>query len=73
MLGGQAASMPQFSALPPTPETTGDFEEMCLIAGESAGLIHEVRPAREIIARTMNEAKQIIEQRLYGNNGTRNR
>lgn len=59
--------MPKFSALLPTPDTTGDFEEMCLIAGESAGLIHEVRPVNEIIATMMNEAKQIIEQRLHGN------
>lgn len=72
VLGGQAVPMPKFSALLPTPETTGDFEEMCLIAGESAGLIHEVRPANEIIAMMMNEAKQIIEQRLYGNDGTSN-
>ncbi len=67
MLGGQATPMPKFSALLPTPDTTGDFEEMCLIAGESVGLIHEVRPAKEIIASMMNEAKQIIEQKLYGN------
>ena len=56
--------MPKFSALLPTPDTIGDFEEMCLIAGESAGLIHEVRPASEIIAGMMDEAKQIIEHRL---------
>ncbi len=73
VLGGQVAPMPKFSALLPTPDTTGDFEEMCLIAGESAGLIHEVRPANEIIATMMHEAKHIIEQRLYGNNITSNR
>src|SRR5581483_8702053 len=67
VLGGQSVPMPKFSALLPTPETTGDFEEMCLIAGEGAGLIHEVRPAGEIIAELMNEAKQIIEQKLSGN------
>lgn len=72
VVGSQAIPMPKFSALLPTPDTTGDFEEMCLIAGESADLIHEVRPANEIIATMINEAKQIIEQRLYGNNVTSN-
>lgn len=67
VIGGQVVPLPKFSALLPTPETTGDFEEMCLIAGESVGLIHEVRPANEIIAMMMNEATHIIEQRLYGN------
>lgn len=72
VLGGQAVPMPKFSALLPTPETTGDFEEMCLIAGECAGLIHEVRPAREIIATMVNEAMHIIERRLSGNDRARN-
>ncbi len=65
VLGGQAIPLHKFSALLPTPETTGDFEEMCLIAGESAGLIHEIRPAGEIIASMMQEARQITEQRLH--------
>jgi NAD(P)H-dependent flavin oxidoreductase YrpB (nitropropane dioxygenase family) len=65
VLGGQTIPLPKFSALLPTPETSGDFEEMCLIAGEGAGLIHEIRPAGEIIADMMQEARQIIEQRLH--------
>src|SRR6266571_74302 len=35
-LGGMEYTMPKFSAFQPTPETSGDFEEMCLPAGDSA-------------------------------------
>src|SRR5262245_27144235 len=47
-LGGVDYPMPQFSALLPTPETTGDLDEMCLAAGESAALVHAVEPAAKI-------------------------
>ena len=58
--------MPKFSAILPTPETTGDFEEMCLAAGESAGLVHDIRPAGEIVAALMDDAERIITGRLAG-------
>lgn len=64
VLGGQEVPLPKFSALLPTPETTGDFEEMCLIAGESAGIVKEIIPAGQIVQAMMQEAGQIIEQRL---------
>ena len=37
-LGEQEYVMPKFSVMLPTPETSGDFEEMVLAPGESAGL-----------------------------------
>jgi enoyl-[acyl-carrier protein] reductase II len=64
VLGGQTVPMPKFSALLPTPETTGDFEEMLLVAGESAGLVHDIRPAGEIVRDMLAEAREIIEGRL---------
>ncbi len=57
--------MPKFSAFPPTPETTGNFEEMMLLGGESAGLVKEIRPAGEIVREMMDEARRIIVERLY--------
>ena len=42
--------MPKFSAALPTPQTSGDFEEMCLAAGRSVGLVGEVKSAGEIMA-----------------------
>lgn len=64
VLLGQAYTMPQFSAILPTPDTTGDFEEMCLAAGESAGLVNAIKPVAQIVREMMDEAKWIIEKRL---------
>src|SRR5215468_5199982 len=62
--GDQEYRMPKFAAILPTPETTGDFEEMCLAAGESAGLVHEIKPAAQIVTEMMNEAERVIADRL---------
>src|SRR5262245_21697331 len=62
--GDQEYRMPKFAAVLPTPETTGDFEEMCLAAGESAGLVHEIKPAGQIVTEMMTEAERVIADRL---------
>ncbi len=64
LIGGQEYPMPKFTAVLPTPDTTGDFEEMCLAAGESAGLVREIKPAGEIVHEIMSEAERIIVERL---------
>lgn len=64
VLGGQEIPMPKFSVLLPTLETEGDFDEMCLLAGESVGLIKNLRPAGEIVAQMVSEAEEIITGRL---------
>jgi enoyl-[acyl-carrier protein] reductase II len=56
--------MPKFAAILPTPQTSGDFEEMCLAAGESAGLVHEIKPAGQIVREIMEEAERVIADRL---------
>jgi len=63
-LGRQEVPLPKLSAVLPTPNTTGGFEEMCLVAGESAGLVKDIRPAREIVHEMMAEARKIITERL---------
>ena len=65
-IGAVDYSMPRFSAVLPTRDTTGDFEEMCLAAGESAGLVRDVRPAGEIVRGMMDEARAIAAGRLAG-------
>jgi enoyl-[acyl-carrier protein] reductase II len=77
LLGGQEYPMPKFSAMLPTPETIGDFEEMCLPSGESAGLVRQIKPAAEIVHEMMNEARRVIEGRLaamlyHGDHGGNN-
>ena len=64
ILLGQAYAMPPFSVILPTPDTTGEFDEMCLAAGESAGLVTDLKPAGQIVRDMMDEAQQIITGRL---------
>jgi enoyl-[acyl-carrier protein] reductase II len=64
LLGGQEYPLPKFSAVLPTPDTSGDFEEMCLAAGESAGLVKDIKPAGLIIQEMFDEAKRVIVERL---------
>jgi enoyl-[acyl-carrier protein] reductase II len=56
--------MPRFSALPPTPDTTGDFETMGMPAGESVQHIRDIRPAAHIVANMMAEARALIARKL---------
>ena len=58
--------MPSFSALPPTPDTTGDFGAMGMPAGEGAHHIRDVKPAARIVEDMMAEARSILAGRLAG-------
>jgi enoyl-[acyl-carrier protein] reductase II len=54
-------TMPPFSAVVPTPDTNGQFDLMGLPAGEdSVQKIKTVKPAAEIIAEMMVEAREIL-------------
>jgi enoyl-[acyl-carrier protein] reductase II len=54
-------TMPPFSAVVPTPDTTGRFDLMGFPAGEdSVRKIKAVKPAAEIIAEMMAEAEEIL-------------
>ena len=55
--------MPKFSAIPPGPDTTGEWEEMAYPAGEGASRIHDVRPAGQIITDMMTEAHALLSTR----------
>jgi nitronate monooxygenase len=52
--------MPIRSALPPTPETTGDWESMVYPAGEGVGAVRSTLPAAEIIGQMMSQAYDIL-------------
>ena len=49
---------------PPTPEFTGDLEEMSLLAGESVGQTNRLMSAASIIDEMMNGAEAVIRKRL---------
>jgi enoyl-[acyl-carrier protein] reductase II len=52
--------MPKFSAVPPTPDTTGEWEEMAYPAGAGVGQIHDVQPAGQIVTDMMTEAYRLL-------------
>jgi nitronate monooxygenase len=58
----QPYEMPKFSAVVPTPETSGDFEEMGLPAGsESVKVIKSVETAADIVKTMMIEARELLQ------------
>ncbi len=64
LMGDEEYVMPKFSAFLPTPQTTGDFEEMMMAAGESSGLVREVLPAGEVVREMIDGAHRVIAGRL---------
>lgn len=56
--------MPKFSAIVPTPDTVGDFEEMGMPAGDGVRFIKSVQPVARIIEEMMEEARQMIATEL---------
>jgi enoyl-[acyl-carrier protein] reductase II len=58
-------TMPPFSAIVPTPDTTGQLDQMGFPAGEdSVRKIKSVKPAAEIVAEMMAEAREILAEGL---------
>ncbi len=52
--------MPIRSTLPPTPETSGDWDSMVYPAGEGVGAVRSTAPAADIIRQMMNQAYDIL-------------
>jgi nitronate monooxygenase len=52
--------LPFRSALPPTPETSGDWESMVYPAGEGVGAVRRTAPAADIIRQMMSRAYDIL-------------
>ncbi|MEM9104076.1 MAG: nitronate monooxygenase [Pseudomonadota bacterium] len=57
---GQPHTKRKFDVILPTPETTGDYEEMAWLSGQGVGLIHDIRPAGEIVEEMMQGAIEIF-------------
>jgi enoyl-[acyl-carrier protein] reductase II len=61
---GQEIPMKRFCGFPPTPEFTGDFEEMSLLAGESVGQTKRLMSVADIMDEMMTGAEAVIKERL---------
>jgi NAD(P)H-dependent flavin oxidoreductase YrpB (nitropropane dioxygenase family) len=58
--------VPRFVSLPPNCDAAGDVDSMSLLAGQGVGLVRAVEPAGQIVHELVEEARQIISQRLAG-------
>jgi NAD(P)H-dependent flavin oxidoreductase YrpB (nitropropane dioxygenase family) len=61
-IGGAEIPIQRFASVPPNIHATGDIESMSLLAGQSVGLIDEIRPAAEILRETINGAERLIRE-----------
>ena len=61
---GQQVPLHRFTNMVPMQGATGAFDELPLLAGEGLGLIRDLPPAAEIVARMATEAKQLLSK--YG-------
>jgi hypothetical protein len=59
--GGQRLTMRRFMCFPRGADATGEIESMPLLAGQSAGLVSEIRPAGEIVGELVEGGARIIE------------
>jgi nitronate monooxygenase len=47
---------------PPTPDASGDLESMDFLAGQSVGLVAEIKPAADVVRAFIEGAKEILSQ-----------
>ena len=66
VIGGQAMPVLRFMGAPPNGEASGDIDSMDLLAGQGVGLVRAIEPAGQIVHELVEEARQIIAQRLLG-------
>ena len=59
-LFGQEIPLQRLNGIPPVRATTGDFDQMSLLAGETAGLIGDVRPAGDIVRAIAEQAEALL-------------
>ncbi len=60
MFAGQEKEVKPFDSIIPVRETTGDFEQMPMLAGQGVGLVDEIESAGAIIERIMDESARVI-------------
>jgi NAD(P)H-dependent flavin oxidoreductase YrpB (nitropropane dioxygenase family) len=59
-IGGQPVPLLRFMGFPPTPDASGDLESMDFLAGQSVGLVKEMRPAAEVVSELVEGARRIL-------------
>ncbi len=63
---GKTAEIERYQSVTPTPELTGDLEYLPLWAGQSCGLVNDIKPAGQIVGDIVKEAEAIIDRLARG-------
>jgi len=59
---GQRIPVRRFWAVPPSVDATGDVASMALLAGQAAGLVDRVEPARDVVRRLAEGVERIVRE-----------
>jgi NAD(P)H-dependent flavin oxidoreductase YrpB (nitropropane dioxygenase family) len=62
VVAGAEIPIQRFVSMPPNVHANGDIESMALLAGQSVGLVHQIRPAADILLETVDGAERLILQ-----------
>ncbi len=63
-IAGQEMPVQRFVGIPPNENATGEIESMDLLAGQSVGLVSEIKPAGEIVGEVMHGTQELISRKL---------
>jgi enoyl-[acyl-carrier protein] reductase II len=59
-IAGQHMPVLRFMGMPPNADSSGDIELRSLLAGQSVGLIHDIKPAKDIVRELVEGMREII-------------
>ena len=59
---GETWEIPKYASITPTPEYTSDLEYLPFWAGQTCSLIHDIKPAGQIVRDIVAEAEQVIDR-----------
>lgn len=62
-VGGVRMPLPRFAAIPPSWDASGEIESMDFLAGQSVGLVREIKPAAEIVREIVQQAGRMLAER----------
>ncbi|WSA04206.1 nitronate monooxygenase [Streptomyces sp. NBC_00841] len=60
---GEETVLRKFNVLPPVPATEADWEEMPWLMGQGVGLVHDIRPAGDLVRDVMGQAERVLTTR----------
>ena len=61
LFAGQEQDVKPFDSIIPVRETTGDFEQMPMLAGQGVGLVNNIEPAQVVVEKLMHDAATVVE------------